>query len=62
MMLSADIRRACLAIADRDPDGWETRQPTDLDRLLHSEWAYETFGADVYRTYFRTEWRGTAVV
>lgn len=62
MMLRSDIRSACLAIADRDPDGWETVAPTDIDRLAHQEWAYETFGPDIYRTYFRTEWRGVAVV
>lgn len=43
-------------LAARDPDGWETREPTGNDRALFRAWAIHTYGLWVWDRYIRTSW------
>jgi hypothetical protein len=43
----------------RDPDGWETREPTADDRQAFEAWAIATYGQDAWGTYKHTAWDAT---
>lgn len=43
------------AIRGSDPDGWETREPTDADRSAFHAWVIRTHGREAWKDYL-TDW------
>ena len=43
-------------IQERDPDGWESREPTKADREAFREWAIRTHGELAWKEYSGTDW------
>ena len=39
------------AIMRRDPDSWETVEPTDADRTRFALWVIEIYGREAWRDY-----------
>ena len=46
-------RATMLAIRAMDPDGWETRQPTDADRQAFRRLVADRFGATALHRYYQ---------
>ena len=43
-------------IESKDPEGWETREPTRRDRDEFRHWVIRVHGADAWRTYVTGGW------
>jgi hypothetical protein len=44
-------RATLLAIRDRDPDGGEHREPSDIDRARFRAWVTDAYGPRAWDTY-----------
>jgi hypothetical protein len=54
-----DIMGALYVMQERDPDGWEHREPAGADYSAFEVWAVETYGRDLYRRYAGGGWAPT---